>query len=48
MPQPGDLENKLTELLEVERFDPPETFTAGALITDRSVHDEAAQDPVAW
>jgi len=48
MAEPQNLETKLTELLEVERFDPPEGFTAKALISDRSVHDEAAADPVAW
>ena len=44
----NDLEHQLAELLEQERFEPPEAFVADALISDRSVHDEAAADPVAW
>ncbi len=48
MAEPHNLETKLTELLEVERFDPPEGFAADARISDRSVHDEAAADPIAW
>jgi acetyl-CoA synthetase len=43
-----DLEQELGELLEQERFDPPEEFVRDALITDLSVHEEAAKDPVAW
>jgi acetyl-CoA synthetase len=43
-----DLERQLGELLEQERFEPPEEFRANALITDVSVHEEAAKDPVAW
>jgi acetyl-CoA synthetase len=42
------LEQELSELLEVERFEPPESFVAEALITDLSVHEEAARDPAAW
>jgi acetyl-CoA synthetase len=41
-------ERELEELLEVERFDPPEDFLRNALVTDMSVHEEAAKDPVAW
>jgi acetyl-CoA synthetase len=48
MADPQDLEGRLTELLEVERFDPPAEFAAGALVSDRRIHEEAAQDPVAW
>src|SRR4051812_46206404 len=44
----GGLEQELGELLERERFDPPEDFVRQALITDMSVHEEAAKDPVAW
>ena len=44
----GALERELEDLLEVERFDPPEDFVRDALITDLSVHEEAARDPVAW
>jgi acetyl-CoA synthetase len=43
-----DLEYQLAELLEQERFEPPEEFKANALIQDLSVHEEAAKDPVAW
>ncbi|HEV7495129.1 acetate--CoA ligase [Baekduia sp.] len=43
-----DLERQLAELLEQERFEPPETFKANALITDLSVHEAAAKDPVGW
>jgi acetyl-CoA synthetase len=44
----NDLEHQLAELLEHERFEPPEEFKANALIQDLSVHEEAAKDPVAW
>src|SRR3954471_2358164 len=44
----SDLEQELGELLEQERFEPPEEFRADALIKDMSVHEEAAKDPVAW
>src|SRR3954464_2590113 len=43
-----DLEKQLGELLEQERFEPPEEFRANALIQDLSVHEEAAKDPVGW
>src|SRR3954462_7553300 len=43
-----DLEQELGELLEQERFEPPEEFKANALITDMSVHEAAERDPVAW
>jgi acetyl-CoA synthetase len=43
-----DLERRLAELLEQERFEPPEAFKANALITDLSVHEAAAKDPVGW
>src|SRR4051794_12575819 len=43
-----DLEKQLAELLEQERFEPPEEFRADALIQDLSVHEEAAKDPVGW
>jgi acetyl-CoA synthetase len=44
----GTLERELEELLEQERFEPPEDFVRDALITDTSVHEEAAKDPAAW
>jgi acetyl-CoA synthetase len=42
------LEQQLNELLEVERFDPPDPFRAEALVGDRAVYEEAAADPEAW
>ncbi len=42
------LEQRLEELLDVETFEPPEDFVRDALISDLSVHEEAAKDPVAW
>jgi acetyl-CoA synthetase len=43
-----DLERELAELLERERFEPPESFVADALIKDLSVHEAAAEDPAGW
>jgi acetyl-CoA synthetase len=42
------LEQELEHLLEVERFDPPETFVEQALVKDLSEHGEAAKDPAGW
>jgi acetyl-CoA synthetase len=42
------LEEELSALLEVERFDPPEEFRRQALLTDPSIYAEAAADPEAW
>ncbi|MDX6582546.1 MAG: acetyl-CoA synthetase [Solirubrobacterales bacterium] len=42
------LEQELSTLLDVERFDPPEDFRSTALISDESAHEEAARDPQAW
>jgi acetyl-CoA synthetase len=44
----GTLERELEDLLEQERFEPPEDFVKDALVTDTSMHDEAAKDPAAW
>ncbi len=44
----GGLEQEIEELTERETFDPPEEFVQNALISDDSVHEEAAKDPVAW
>ncbi len=44
----GGLEREIGDLLDQERFDPPEDFVKNALITDMSVHEEAAKDPAAW
>jgi len=43
-----DLERELAELLERDRFQPPEEFRGRALIRDLSIYEEAARDPVAW
>jgi acetyl-CoA synthetase len=43
-----ELERELSELLEIERFEPPEEFRAGALWSDPAVYEEAAADPEAW
>jgi acetyl-CoA synthetase len=42
------LERRLSELLEVERFEPPAGFASEALLRDPSVYAEAAADPEAW
>jgi len=42
------LEGELSELLEVERFEPPAEFAAQALLSDPAVYEEAAADPEAW
>jgi len=44
----SSLEKRLSELLEVEKFEPPEEFRSQALLSDSSVYDEAAADPEAW
>jgi acetyl-CoA synthetase len=43
-----DLEQKLEELLGVEKFEPPEEFRANALWSDAAVYEEAAADPEGW
>jgi acetyl-CoA synthetase len=42
------LERELSELLEVERFEPPAGFREGALLSDPAVYEEAAANPSAW
>ena len=45
----GDrIEKEIADLLDQETFDPPEGFTEKALISDDSVHEQAASDPDAW
>jgi acetyl-CoA synthetase len=46
--QSGTLEQQLGDLLDQERFDPPEDFVAAALITDTSEHEKAAKDFKGW
>jgi acetyl-CoA synthetase len=43
-----NLEQKLEGLLEVEKFEPPESFRANALWSDPAIYEEAAADPEAW
>src|SRR5262249_27481267 len=38
----------LEDLLEQERFEPPEEFVKDALVTDLSMHEAAAKDPAGW
>jgi acetyl-CoA synthetase len=44
----GTLERELEDLLEQERFEPPEDFVNDALVTDLSMHEEAEKDPAGW
>jgi acetyl-CoA synthetase len=43
-----DLERELAELLERDRFEPSAEFVAAALVSDRSLHEQAAADPERW
>jgi acetyl-CoA synthetase len=43
-----NLEGRLSELLEVESFEPPEEFSSSALLNDPSIYEQAAADPEAW
>src|SRR3954453_5272266 len=42
------LERELTELLDQERFDPPESFPRAAAVKDPATFAAAAEDPEAW
>src|SRR3954451_1698532 len=42
------IEQEIQEQLDQEIFEPPSEFVEKALISDESVYDEAASDPVAW
>ncbi len=44
----SSLEEQLSELLEVERFEPPEAFRQQALLSDPAIYEEAGADPEAW
>ena len=44
----GGLEAELGGLLDQEIFEPSEAFRSAALVTDESLHEEAARDPEAW
>ena len=42
------LESKLEEMLEIEKFEPPEEFVKQALLDDPSVYEEADEDWKGW
>jgi acetyl-CoA synthetase len=42
------VEQEIAELLDQEVFEPPKEFVDNALISDESLHEEAARDPEAW
>jgi acetyl-CoA synthetase len=42
------LEQHLEEMLEIEKFDPPESFREHALLNDPSVYEEAEKDWKGW
>src|SRR5437763_1111192 len=42
------LEQQLEEMLEIERFDPPDSFREHALLTDPSVYEAADKDWKGW
>ena len=44
----GTLESKLEEMLDIEKFEPPEDFKKHALLNDPSVYDEAEKDWQGW
>ncbi|HUC08135.1 MAG TPA: acetate--CoA ligase, partial [Solirubrobacterales bacterium] len=44
----SSLEAQLSQLLEVERFEPPEEFSQRALLSDPAIYEQAAADPEAW
>jgi acetyl-CoA synthetase len=44
----SSLEGQLSELLEVESFEPPEEFASRALLNDPAVYEQAGADPEAW
>ena len=43
-----DLENELAQLLDQERFSPPEAFVAAARVTGSELHDAPGADVPAW
>src|SRR5687768_12773353 len=47
-PDTSQLERDLAELLDQERFPPPEDFRERALWSDPQVYEEAESDPQAW
>src|ERR1700737_4614881 len=48
IPASEELEDQLAELLEVERFEPPQEFREQALLADGAVYEQAARGPLGW
>ena len=46
--QLSGLEQELSALLDVDRFEPPADFKEAALWSDPAIYEEAAADPQAW
>jgi acetyl-CoA synthetase len=46
--QGESLDRELEELLEQERFEPPDEFRQNALWNDPAIYDEANEDPLKW
>src|ERR1700722_6381638 len=44
----GSLERQLEEMLEIEKFEPPESFREHALLNDPSIYEEADRDWKGW
>jgi acetyl-CoA synthetase len=44
----GTLESKLEEMLDIEKFEPPEGFRKDALLNDPAIYDEAEKDWQGW
>jgi acetyl-CoA synthetase len=44
----GTLEQQLEEMLQIEKFDPPEAFREQALLNDPAVYEDAEQDWKGW
>jgi acetyl-CoA synthetase len=44
----GTLEQQLEEMMEIEKFDPPDSFREHALLNDPSIYDEANEDWKGW
>jgi acetyl-CoA synthetase len=44
----GALEQQLEDMLEIEKFDPPEDFRQHALLSDPAIYDEADADWKGW
>ncbi len=47
-PSSEQIEKEIGELLDQETFDPPNGFRDKALVSDESLHEQAADDPEGW